>query len=121
MIASLGVPVLQLPGLAATASDGPWSGAETTLRFAVPVGLLLVGALVFLWGRTQRQEVLDIDSRGGFAGPAGGGDDGATEGLSIEEGEARLRLAGQRVLAGLLLLLLGSLLLMAVIVWRLVS
>ena len=117
---------LSVATLAVTASgaavDGAWSTSDLALRLGPPVVVLLLGVMVFVWGRTLRAEVLAVTSRDGFDGPPGGyGAGSAEEGPGVEEGRARLRHATQRVLAGLLLMLLGSLGFLAVIMWRLVS
>ncbi len=116
---------LSVATLAVTASgaavDGPWSTSDLALRLGPPVVVLLVGVMVFVWGRTLRAEALAVTSRDGFDGPPGGSGSGSAGGPGGEEGHARLRHATQRVLAGLLLMLLGSLGCLAVITWRLVS
>lgn len=105
----------------AAAVDDPWSATDLAQRLAPPLVVLLVGVMVFVRGRTLRGEALAVTSRGGSDSPPGSPGAGSAEGPGDEERQARLRHATQRVLAGLLLMLLGSLGCLAVIVWRLVS
>jgi hypothetical protein len=109
------------PLIIAAATSG-WTGSDLALRLGVPVVLVVVGLLVFVWGRTLRAQVLEQGvQRGGFGGPPGTTDVGSAEGFGVEEARATLESASRRVLAGLGLMLLGSLSVLGVIGWRLLS
>jgi hypothetical protein len=83
-----------------------WTSGDLALRFGVPVVLVLVGLTMFLHGRTRRSD-LAAKAR--------------AEGSTGEATVAALRSASGRVLAGLLLMLVGLLLLFGVVLWRLLS
>lgn len=115
MAAALGL------GLAAAGESDQWSGTDLAVRFGAPLVLLLVGLVIYLMGRTQRRELRVRARRGGFGGPPGTSDIGTAQGFGVEDDAQALRSAGVRVLTGLILMLVGALLLLGAILWRLLS
>lgn len=90
----------------AVASE-PWSGMELAVRLGAPALVLLLGATLFLWGRSARRNIMrDAADR---------------DGVAVAEAEVGVRSATQRVLAGLLLMLLGSVVLVSLTFWRVLS
>lgn len=91
---------------AADAAGAGWSGTQLALRFGVPVALLLVGLVIYLYGRTRRGEIQE---------------QARSEGAVDEQAGVELRTATGQVLSGLVLMLVSLVLLFAVIIWRVVS
>ncbi len=110
--------LLAVPVLAADA----WTSAELTTRVGLPALLVLVGAGLYLWGRSERQRARSqIGMKGGFGGPPGTHDIGTEIGFGTE-GRGPDRQAGaSKILAGLVAVILGLLLMFAMLVWRLLS
>lgn len=102
--------------------DGTWSGTELAIRFGLPFAVMLVGLIVFLGGRTERQALrAEAELRGGFGGQPGTSDVDAVEGFEAERYREEMHAATRKVLTGLLITLGGTLTLLGVTLWRIVS
>ncbi|CAN5478800.1 hypothetical protein BH23ACT6_BH23ACT6_01620 [soil metagenome] len=100
----------------------PWSGIELAIRFGFPFAVVLVGLTVFLGGRSERKALkADATQRGGFGGSPGTTDVGSAEGFDVETYQAELHVASRKVLTGLFIMLGGSLTLLGVTFWRILS
>lgn len=100
--------------LAAQAQADPWSTSEIAVGYGMPVAVFLVGLLVFMGGRRER-EALRADSaqQGGFGGPPGSTDVGDPEGFGVQERRNLIHAASRKVLIGLFIMLAGLLALLA--------
>lgn len=97
---------------ARTAPGDAWSAGDWILGVVLPLVLLAVGVLLHVRGRAAYADATRV--RAGFGGPPGSHDVATEQGLGVEDDRAR-RLAAQRLkLWGLLLVLAGM-------VWLLVT
>lgn len=99
------------PLRSAVVDDG-WSAGDWVLGVALPLLLLVVGAVLYLRGRAAHGEATRV--RAGFGGPPGSLDVGTELGFGVEDNR-RAVLAAQR------LKLWGLLLVAVALVWTLVT
>ncbi len=104
------------------AAEPGWSGGQSVTRFGLPVLLVLLGLALWAWGRKEQQEArAQIGVKGGFGGPPGTLDIGTELGFGVD-GPGPDRDAGRtKILAGLVAMAAGAVLLVAMVIWRLVS
>ncbi|WP_114907194.1 hypothetical protein [Ornithinimicrobium murale] len=95
---------------------------DVALRFGLPVLLVVIGAVVFVWGRRQREQArADLGSKGGFGGPPGTLDIGTEVGFGVEGAGPDPAAAQPKILSGLVLMAAGAALLVIMSVWQLLS
>lgn len=113
--------LLALPVRQVLAAD-TWTSAQLTTRFGLPALLIVVGAGLYLWGRSERQRARSqIGMKGGFGGPPGTHDIGTEAGFGVEGRGPRRNAGASKILAGLSAVTVGLLLMFAMVVWRLLS
>ncbi|MGB7450207.1 MAG: hypothetical protein WA892_13920 [Ornithinimicrobium sp.] len=106
---------MRIRTLAAQAQADSWSTTDITLGFGMPFAVFLVGLLVFMGGRREREALRADAQHGGFGGPPGTTDVGSAEGFGVEETRSMIHAASRKVLIGLFIMLSGLLALLVVI------
>ncbi len=108
--------------LTAPVDEQSWSLTQGLVWFGPPALLVAVGFVVFMGARTQRRVILDdARQRGGFGAEPGTTDVGSAQGFGVEEAREQVRVATGRVLAGLVVMLVGVVALLGITFWRIFS